>query len=219
MLSVVGEVVVAVGEFDAALEEVGGVVVGIVEAGSDPEAEDIGGVEVGDVEGVDVGAEGEAEGVGEFARGVDGGDGGEVGLEGGEAVGFDGGLVHVGVVEVGDLALVGAGGGVGFGCVVDDAGDLFEAAVGEDAEDADGGAVGGELGASDVAAVGVEVEVVAGVDGGVHVGDGDAGVLSLCGGFGRDGQREGAEKEGEDAAGEAVHFARSSGVDRFELAR
>ena len=69
MLSVVGEVVVAVGEFDAALQEIRGVVVGVVEAGSDPEAEDVCGVEVGGVEGVDVGAEGEAEGVGEFARG------------------------------------------------------------------------------------------------------------------------------------------------------
>ena len=42
--------------------------VGVVEAGGDPEAEDVGGVEVGVVEGVDVGAEGEAEGVGELAR-------------------------------------------------------------------------------------------------------------------------------------------------------
>ena len=39
-------------------------------------------------------------------------------------------------------------------------------------------AVGGECGAGDVAAVGVEVEVVAGADGGVHVGDGDAGIWS-----------------------------------------
>ena len=42
--------------------------VGVVEAGGDPEAEEVGGVEVGVVEGVDVGAEGVAEGVGEFAR-------------------------------------------------------------------------------------------------------------------------------------------------------
>ena len=41
---------------------------------------------------------------------------------------------------------------------------------------------GGKFGAGDVAAVGVEVEVVAGADGGVHVGDGDAGVLRLGGG-------------------------------------
>ena len=73
-----GEVVVAIGEFDAALEKVGRVVVGVVEAGGDPEAEDICGVEVGGVEGVDVGAEGEAEGVGEFVLGVDGLDVGEV---------------------------------------------------------------------------------------------------------------------------------------------
>ena len=110
-------------------------------------------------------------------------------------------VVHVGVVEVGDLALVGACGGVGFGGVVDDARDLFEAAIGEDAEDADGGTVGGEFCAGDVAAVGVEVEVVAGADGGVHVGDGDAGGGGLrdrCGG-------EGAEEEGKDAAGEESH--------------
>ena len=102
-----GEVVVAVGQLDAALEEVGGVVVGVVEAGGDPEAEEVVGVEVGVVEGVDVGAEGEAEGVGELMPGVDGGDGGEVRLERGAAVGLDGGLVHEGVVEVGDLALFG----------------------------------------------------------------------------------------------------------------
>ena len=77
----VGEVVVAVGQLDAALKKVGGVVVGVVEAGGDPEAEDVGGVEVGVVEGVDIGAEGQAEGVGELARCVDGGDLGEVGLE------------------------------------------------------------------------------------------------------------------------------------------
>ena len=65
----VGEVVVAVGKLDAALEKVGGVVVGIVEAGCDPEAEDVGGVEVGVVEGVDVGAEGERRGRGRALSG------------------------------------------------------------------------------------------------------------------------------------------------------
>ena len=180
MLCGVGEVVVAVGELDAALQEIGGVVIGVVEAGRDPEAEDVRGVEVGVVEGVDVGAEGEAEGVGKLARGVDGGDFGEVRLERGEAMGFDGGLVHIGVIEVGDLALIGTCRGVGLGGICDDAGGLFEAEVGEDAEDADGCAVGGKFGAGDEAAVGVEVEVVAGADGGVHAGDGDAGV-GRCG--------------------------------------
>ena len=107
---------------------------------------------------------------------------GQMGLEGGEAMGFDGGFVHVGVVEVGDLALIGACGGVGFCGVFDDAGDLLEAEVGEGAEDADGCAVRWEFGAGDEAAVGVEVKVVAGADGRVHVGDGDSGVLGLGGG-------------------------------------
>ena len=65
-------------------------------------------------------------------------------------------------------------GGVGFGGVLNDAGDVLEAEIGENGEDTDGGAVGGEFGAGDEAAVGEEVEVVAGADGGVHVGDGDA---------------------------------------------
>ena len=69
MLSVFGEVVVAIGQLDASLEEIGGVMVWVVEAGSDPEAEEIRGVEVGGVESVDVGAKSEAEGVGELARG------------------------------------------------------------------------------------------------------------------------------------------------------
>ena len=172
----VGEVVVAIGEFGAALEKIGGIVVGVVEAGSDPEAEDVRGVEVGGVEGVDIGAEGEAESVGEFLWGVDGLDESQVWLESGHAVGFYGGFVHVGVVEVGDFALVGACGCVGLCSIVDDAGDLFEASVDEGVEDPDCCAVGRELGPGDVAAVGVEVEFVAGVDSGVHVGDGDAGV-------------------------------------------
>jgi len=159
-------------------------VVGVVEVGCDPEAEDVRGVEVGVVEGVDVGTEGEAEGVGELLWGVDRGDFGEVGLEGGETVGLDGGLVHVGVVEVGDLALVGAGSGVGFGGVLNDVGGAFEAEVGEDGEDTDGAAVGGELGAGDEAAIGEGVEVIAGADGGVHIGDVDAVGEGRCGGLG-----------------------------------
>src|ERR1700680_1803183 len=119
-------------------------------------------MEVGVVEGVDVGAEGEAEGVGEFARGVDGGDFGKVGSEGSETVRFDGALVHVGVIEFGERALVGAGGGIGFGGVFNNAGGLFEAEVGEDAEDAYGGTVGGELGLRYEASGGVEVGGVAG---------------------------------------------------------
>ena len=40
--------------------------IGVAEAGSDPESEEVGGVEVGVVEGIDVGAQAFAEGVGQF---------------------------------------------------------------------------------------------------------------------------------------------------------
>jgi hypothetical protein len=102
----VSEIVVAIRELGATLQKIRGVVIGVVEAGSDPEAEEIGGVEVGVVEGVDVGAEGETEGVGELATGFDCGDLREMELDSGEAVGFDGCLIHIRVIKVGDLALV-----------------------------------------------------------------------------------------------------------------
>jgi hypothetical protein len=77
----------------------------------------------------------------------------------------------------------------------------------ECAEDANGGAVGG--GAGDEAAVGVEVEVVAGADGGVHVYDGDA-VGEGLGGLGGGCCGEGREEEGssgEEMAGDAGHVS------------
>ena len=102
------------------------------------------------------------------------------------------------------------GRGVGFGGIFDNSGDAFGAEVVESVEDSDGGTVCGELGVGDEAAVGVEVEVVAGADGGVHVGDGDAV------GFGGGGLREGgggecAEGERKDAAGERSHVSLCSG--------
>ncbi len=142
--------------------------VGIVEAGGDPDAEEVGGVEVGVVEGVDVGAQGVAEGCGELALVGDGGDLGEVRLERGQAVRVDGLLVHIGGVEVGDLSLLGAGGGVGLGCLLDEGGDALVDDVGKQREAGDAGAVGGDFGVGDPGAVGVVVEVVAGLDGGVH---------------------------------------------------
>ena len=82
---------------------------------------------------------------------------------------LDGGLIHVGAVEVGDAAEVGVGRGIGLRGLGDDGGDLLVGAVGEDGEVADRDAVGGDGGAVDPGAVGVEVEVVAGVDGVVDV--------------------------------------------------
>jgi hypothetical protein len=85
-------------------------------------------------------------------------------------VGFDGGLVHVGLVKVCDFALVGASGSVGLGGVVDDAGDLFEAEVNESVEDAEGSAIRRKFCLGYVGAVGVEVKVVAGRTAGSMLG-------------------------------------------------
>ena len=65
---------------------------------------------------------------------------------------------------------------------LDDARDLFEARSTSVLKTPRAARSGGRCGASDIAAVGVEVEVVAGTDGGVHVGDGDAGILRQGGG-------------------------------------
>ncbi len=175
----VGEVVIAAGEEIAALEEIGGVVIGIVEAGSDPETEQIGSVIVGVVEGVDIGAKSEAESVGELRSRLDGGDAVELGLDGGEAALVDGGRVHERGVEVGDAASIGVRGSVGFGCIGDDAGDLLVGAVGHEVEGAERGAVGGQLCAGDPGAVGVEEEVVPGLDGVVDARNVDAVGLVL----------------------------------------
>ncbi len=71
---VVGEVVLAVGKLQAALQQVGGVMIGIVEAGRDPQSEQVRGVEVGVVQGVDVGAQCLAQRVRQFFLVVDRGD-------------------------------------------------------------------------------------------------------------------------------------------------
>ena len=98
---------------------------------------------------------------------VDGGDCGQMRLERLHAAGFDRGLIHVGVVEVGDFAGVGARRRAGLRGLFNDGGDVFAAAIGEDGEDADAGAIGGNLGAGDPSAVGVAVEIVAGLDGAI----------------------------------------------------
>ena len=130
-----GQVVVAAGKLQSSLQDVGSVVFGIVETGRDPEPEDIRGLEVGIVQGVHIGAQGFAEGAGKVGRGVNVVDGGELSFEGTDAARFDGALVHEGGVEVGDLALVRAGRGVGVHDLLDDGGYLLVAAVGKGGED------------------------------------------------------------------------------------
>ena len=54
---VVGDVILAIGQLQAALQQVRGIVIGIVKARSHPQSEEVRGVEVGVVQRVDIGAQ------------------------------------------------------------------------------------------------------------------------------------------------------------------
>ncbi len=129
---------------------------------------------VGVVQRVHVGLQALAQGSRQLALVADGGDGFQVRAQRGEAFGFDGRFVHVRVIEVGDLSDGGTGRRIGLGGFFDQAGGPLVAQVGEGGEDADSAAVGGDFGTLNPSAVGVLVKIVAWLDGGVHVGHGDA---------------------------------------------
>src|SRR5208282_2767136 len=92
----VGKVVFAVGHFQAALQQVGGPTLWVVEAGRYPQPEKVGGMKVV-----------------------------EVRAERSEAFGFDGDSVHVGVVDVGNFAGIGTSSRIGLGCCFDQASDTL----------------------------------------------------------------------------------------------
>ena len=108
--------------------------VGVAEAGSDPQAEEIGRGEDRVVQHVDIGAKRFPESQRELATVLNGGNLGQMRLERLQALGFDRGLIHKCVVEVGDFARVGARGGAGLRSFFDDGGGLLAAEVVEDAK-------------------------------------------------------------------------------------
>ena len=141
--------------------------VGVGEARSDPEAEEIRRGKDRVIEQVDIGAQGFAECQREVMLVVDSGDFGQMRLQRLHAPGFDRGLVHIGVVEVGDFAGVGAGRRAGLRSLFDDGGDVLAAAVGEDRKDADAGAIRGNAVSSAICNCGGAL--------GVERGDGEKG--------------------------------------------
>ena len=92
------------------------------------------------------------------------------GLQRREAFGFDGGLVHEGVVEIGDLAGLLGGGCSTFGGLGDQVGDAFVGFIGNRQGERSSCAVGGNFGVLEPLTVGVLIKVVAWADGAVHVG-------------------------------------------------
>ena len=101
---VIGQVVLAIRQLQPALHDVGGVVIGIVEAGSDPQSKQVRGMEVGVVQRVNISAQSFSQSGGQLRLVADGGDGFQMRLDRSQTLGFDAGLVHVRVVEIGNLA-------------------------------------------------------------------------------------------------------------------
>ena len=109
-------------------------------------------------------------------------------------------LVHVGVIEVGNLAGIGTGRRVGLGCFFNQASHTLAGQVVRVVEVAAVGvnviAIGRKFGALDPGAIGVAVEIVTRPDRAVHVGDDDA--VSLL--FGRVLGESAEWSEGEESA-------------------
>src|SRR5580658_9179091 len=100
----VGRVVLAVGHFEATLQQVGGIELGVVKAGCDPQSEEVRSMKAGAGQGIDIRPEALAPSPRQCVVVAEGSDGVELWAERSEAFGFNGGLVHVGVVEVGNFA-------------------------------------------------------------------------------------------------------------------
>ena len=92
---VIGEVILAIGQFQTALQQVCSVVLGIVEAGSHPQSKKMCGVEVGVIQRVDVSTQSFSQGGGQLLLVADGGDGLEMRFQRRQALGVDASLIHV----------------------------------------------------------------------------------------------------------------------------
>ncbi len=158
------EIIVAIGQAQSALQQVGHVVVGVFEALGDPYAENMVGIEVGGVERIDIGPQGGAE-IGR-QRGLirHAGNGVELGLERRQALGLDPRLVHVAGIVVADFLRIGTMRRAPLGGILDQVADLAAGLVGQGGIRTEGRAVGRDLRRLYPGAVGVVVEVVARLD-------------------------------------------------------
>src|SRR5208282_1913756 len=102
----IGEVIFSVGQLQAALHQVGGIVIGVVETGRNPQSEKIRGVKICIVKRVYIRSQALPQGLRQFVLVANGGNRFEVWTKRVKAFRFDGGLVHEGVVEVGNFATV-----------------------------------------------------------------------------------------------------------------
>ena len=172
---VAGEVVLAVRHAQAALHQVADVLRRILQALRDEQAEQVLGVEVGGVERVGVCTHAGAEVAGQAGAVADRVHRVQLRLQRGDAARLDAVLVHVGCVEVGDLAFVRAGLRIGLLQPLHQVGQALLRLLEDVEAGAQAGAVGRDLGGPLPGAVRVFVEVVAGLDRLVDAGEVDAG--------------------------------------------
>src|SRR5690606_22811970 len=156
-----GQVIVAIGHAQAALQQVGGVARRIVQALGDEQAEQAIGVVIGGVERVDVGTKSRAQLLRQRGLVGDGVGAVDLGLHRCQPGLLDRGLVHECGVVVGDATLVAARGRVGSGGVAHQLGSALLGLFEHLQEHAGAGAVGRDFGGVAPAPVGVLLEVVA----------------------------------------------------------
>ena len=158
---IAGQVVVAAGQAETTLQQVGDVPRRIFQPLRDEQAEQILRVVVGGVDWVDIRAQAATQHAGQILARGDRVDPCQLGLERAQAVLLDRGGIHPGGVVVGDLARVAAGGGVTGPGVADRRGGILLRLLEHLQEGAGTGAVGRDLRGTQPSAIGVTEEVVA----------------------------------------------------------
>src|SRR5580658_10938307 len=132
-------------------------------------------MKVVDVQGIDIRSQALTKSSGQVVLVADGSDCVELWAKRSETFGFDGRLVHVGVVEVGNLAGIGTRSAIGLGCFFNQASDTLAGQVVRvvevEAVWIDVPAIRRNFGALAPVAIRVAVEIVTGLDRAVHVGD------------------------------------------------
>ncbi len=188
------QVVAALRQAQAALEEEGRVAVGLVQVLGHPEAEEVGRVVLGGVQHVHIGPQRRAQVVGQGLAVLDGADGAEGGLEGAEPLLVDGLFGHEAGVEVADLPQLGPRGGLGGRSGLDQGGRAPVREVRHLAPDPVRTPVCGDLRPLHPGAVGIGEEVVAGGHGAIHARE----VQAVRRGLGGRRHQGGDETEGKE---------------------
>jgi hypothetical protein len=167
------DVIVAIGQAEAPLQQVRRVAIRLIEVLRDPQAEQVLGIEVGRVQRIDVGPQAAADPGGE--RGPIGNCRHEVqqAADRLEPLPLDRPFVHVAGVVIGHLARGRIRGDAAAGETLDQFARVTRRLFAQIGPDARTGAVGRNLGALQPRAVRERMEIVAGADGPIHSGDVD----------------------------------------------